>query len=119
MNLKFYPYTLKLKQRFTLSHHSRLTTPVVMIEIEHDGITGYGEASLPQYLDEDQQSVMNFLNKVNLTQFNDPLQLDDIINAIDLIEPGNNAAKAGLDIAMHDLVGRMLNIPAYTYLNIS
>lgn len=118
MRLKFYPYTLKLKQRFTISTHSRLATPDVIVEIEHDGITGYGEASLPPYLDEDQQSVISFLNKVNLNQFKNPLDLDSVIQKINETELGNNAAKAAIDIALHDLIGKMLDIPLYRYLNI-
>ena len=46
MKLTYYPYTLQLKRRFTISINSRLTTPAVMVEIEYDGLTGYGEASL-------------------------------------------------------------------------
>jgi L-alanine-DL-glutamate epimerase-like enolase superfamily enzyme len=118
MKLSYYPYTLKLKQRFTISTYTRLTTPAVMVEIEHNGLTVYGEASLPPYLDENQQSVISFLNKVNLKQFERPENLDSILQYIDEIEEGNDAAKAALDIALHDLVGKMLNVPLYRYLNI-
>jgi len=118
MQLKFYPYTLRLKKRFTISTHSRLTTPAVIVEIEHDGVTGYGEASLPPYLDEDQQSVISFLNKVNLNQFNNPIDLDSVIQKINETELGNNVAKAAINIALHDLVGKMLDVPLYRYLNI-
>jgi L-alanine-DL-glutamate epimerase-like enolase superfamily enzyme len=86
MKLSYYPYTLKLKQRFTISTYSRLTTPAVMVEIGHNGLTGYGEASLPPYLEEDQQSVVKFLQKVNFEKINDPVQIDSIIKSIDKIE---------------------------------
>jgi L-alanine-DL-glutamate epimerase-like enolase superfamily enzyme len=119
MHLKFYPYTLKLKQRFTISTYSRLTTPAVLVEIEHEGVTGYGEASLPPYLDENQQSVISFLNKVNLNQFQGQLNLDASIQKINETDQGNNAAKAAIDIALHDLIGKILGVPLYRYLNIS
>lgn len=119
MKLSYCAYTLMLKQRFTISTYSRLTTPAVMVEIEHNGLTGYGEASLPPYLDENQQSVISFLNKVNLKQFESLENLGSILEYIDEIEEGNNAAKAAIDIALHDLVGKMLNVPLYRYLNIS
>ena len=76
--MKFFPYELKLRHVFTVATYSRTTTPDVQVEIEYEGITGYGEASMPPYLGETVESVMNFLKKVNLEQFNDPFQLDDI-----------------------------------------
>jgi L-alanine-DL-glutamate epimerase-like enolase superfamily enzyme len=88
-----------------------------MVEIEHDELVGFGEASLPPYLIEDQVSVINFLKKVNLEVFNDPLDLESIIQFIDKIEEGNNAAKAAVDIALHDLAGKILNVPLYKFLN--
>ena len=68
---------------------------------------------MPPYLGESIDSVMSFLSKVDLGQFNDPTQLDDILNYIDRIAPGNTAAKAAVDIALHDLVGKLLNAPWY------
>ncbi len=47
MKLTFKPYDLQLRHVFTLANSSRKTTPVVLTEIEYDGIVGYGEASLP------------------------------------------------------------------------
>ena len=117
MKLSYYPYTIKLKQRFTISTNSRISTPAIMVEIEHDELVGFGEASLPPYLIEDQVSVISFLKKVNLEVFNDPLDLESIIQFIDKIEEGNNAAKAAVDIALHDLAGKILNVPLYKFLN--
>jgi len=119
MKLTYYPYTIKLKDRFTVSSNSRLATPAVMVEINHNGLTGFGEASLPPYLKEDQTSVLNFLNQVNLSQFTDPLQLDRILDYLNNCRDENFAAKAGVDIALHDLVGKILNVPLYKYLEIS
>ena len=54
--LRFKPYTLNLKHVFTLSTSSRSTTPVVLTELEFDGIIGYGEASMPPYLGESHEN---------------------------------------------------------------
>ncbi|MBK8946159.1 MAG: dipeptide epimerase [Ignavibacteriae bacterium] len=111
MKLSFKPYTLELKHTFTISSNSRTTTPVVLTEIEHDGIIGYGEASMPPYLGESHETVLKFLSKVNLQQFNDPFLFDEILNYVDSIDEKNTAAKASIDIALHDLVGKLLNKP--------
>lgn len=113
MKLSFRPYTLELKHAFTVAVNTRKTTPVVLTEIEYDGYTGYGEASMPPYLGESHDSVMKFLSKVDLAQFNDPFQLDDILTYIDNIEAGNKAAKAAVDIALHDLLGKIMGQPWY------
>jgi L-alanine-DL-glutamate epimerase-like enolase superfamily enzyme len=113
MKLTFKPYTLELKHTFTIATNSRSTTPVVLTEIEHEGYIGYGEASMPPYLGESHESVTKFLSKVDLSKFEDPFQLDDILEYVDLIEEKNTAAKASVDIALHDLVGKLLNKPLY------
>jgi L-alanine-DL-glutamate epimerase-like enolase superfamily enzyme len=119
MNLKFYPYTIKLKEQFTISVNSRATTPAIMVEIEHDEIKGYGEASLPPYLQEDQKSVIDFLKRVDLTIFKDLTDINIILDYITDLSVGDNAAKAAVDIALHDLLGKKKNIPLYEYLNIN
>jgi len=119
MNLRFYPYTINLKDEFSISVGSRTTTPAVMVEIDQDGITGYGEASLPPYLKEDQESISNFLKKLNISKFKFTVELDSILDSVDNLSADDNAAKAAVDIALHDLVGKIKNVPLYHYLNIS
>ena len=111
--LRFKPYTLEMRHVFTVASFSRTTTPVVLTELEYDGIIGYGEASMPPYLGESQDSVMSFLNKIDLTPFNSPFQTDEILHYVDLVDNKNTAAKAALDIALHDLLGKIMQQPFY------
>jgi L-alanine-DL-glutamate epimerase-like enolase superfamily enzyme len=96
---------------FTVASYSRTTTPDVQVELEWEGITGYGEASMPPYLGQSVESVTNFLNKVDLSQFNDPFMMEDILNYVDSLSEGDGAAKCAIDIALHDLVGKLLGQP--------
>lgn len=111
MKLSWTPYDLQLKHVFTISGFSRKSTPVVLTKIEYDGLVGYGEASLPPYLGETQASVIEFLKKVDLSSFSDPTHLDEILHYVDSIAENNTAAKAAIDIALHDLVGKMIGAP--------
>ncbi len=113
MKLSFRPYTLELKHVFTIAISSRTTTPVVLTEIAYGGLVGYGEASMPPYLGETQETAAAFLAKVDLSRYPDPLQLETILADIDAIAPGNPAAKAAVDIALHDLAGKLMNRPWY------
>ncbi|MDR3287155.1 MAG: twin-arginine translocation signal domain-containing protein, partial [Prevotellaceae bacterium] len=113
MKLSFRPVDLQLKYTFTVATFSRTMTPSVQVEIEYDGVTGYGEAAMPQYLGESAASVMAFLQRVNLEQFRSPFEMDDILNYVDGITENNTAAKASVDIALHDLVGKLMGQPWY------
>lgn len=113
MELRFFPYELQLAHTFTVATYSRTTTPDVQVEISYEGITGYGEASMPPYLGQSVESVCAFLQRVDLSQFSDPFQLEDILDYVDSLSPGDSAAKAAVDIALHDLVGKLLGQPWY------
>lgn len=111
LKLSFESYNLQLKHVFTLAGSSRSTTPVMLIKIEIDGVTGYGEASMPPYLGESHESASRFLSALNLEQFTDPFRLDEILEYVDKSAQGNTAAKASVDIALHDLTGKIMGQP--------
>ncbi|MBQ8224599.1 MAG: dipeptide epimerase [Bacteroides sp.] len=117
MKLKFFPYELKLRHVFTVATNTRTTTQGVQVEIEYDGITGYGEASMPPYLQKELgtlESVQAFLAKVQgiIGDF-DPFQMEELLTHIDTLSESDAAAKAAVDIALHDLVGKLLGAPWY------
>lgn len=113
MKLSWTPYDLQLNHTFTISGFSRNTTPVVLVKIDYDGLEGYGEASLPPYLGETQASVIEFLRKVDVSAFTPSRDMEEVIAYLDGIAEGNTAAKAAVDIALHDLVGKMEGAPWY------
>lgn len=113
MKLKFYPYELKLAHTFTVATYSRTTTPDVQVEIEYEGVVGYGEASMPPYLGHTVESVCAFLSRVDLGRFPNPFMLEDIMEYLDSLSDGDAPAKAAIDIALHDLVGKLLGVPVH------
>ena len=113
MKLSFEPYELKLRHSFNLAKYSRTTTPDVQVKLELDGLIGYGEASMPPYLGESVDSVTSFLSKLDLSQFLDPFRIEDIHDYMDSVAPDNRAAKASVDIALHDLLGKIMGQPWY------
>lgn len=111
MQLSFLPYDAQMRHVFTIANSSRTTTPIVLTRITYDGYTGYGEAAMPPYLGETQASVIEFLKKVDLGKFSNPFLIEDIMQYVDAIAINNTAAKASIDIALHDLVGKMIGQP--------
>lgn len=113
LSLSFFPYDLQLKHVFTIALSSRRTTPVMIVELEYDGVIGYGEASMPPYLGESQETAAKFLSNLDMAQFKDPFLMEEILEYVDKSAPGNYAAKASVDIALHDLTGKLIGQPWY------
>jgi L-alanine-DL-glutamate epimerase-like enolase superfamily enzyme len=111
LKLSFEAYELHLNHTFTIASFSRTTTPVMLTKIEWEGVVGYGEASMPPYLGESHESARKFLSRLDLDQFLDPFSLNDILTYVDSVAVGNCAAKASVDIALHDLLGKLMDKP--------
>lgn len=111
IELSWMPFDAKLNHPFTIANFTRTTTPIVLTQITWNGYTGYGEASMPPYLGENQASVMAFLKRVDLSQFDSPFRIQDIMIYLDSLASNNTAAKASIDIALHDLVGKVMGQP--------
>lgn len=113
MTLTFAPFDLLLRHTFTIARGSRDVEPCMLTEIEHEGVTGYGEAAPSERYGETPETVAAFLRTVDLSRFDDPFQLDAILGYVDGIAAGNTAAKAAVDIALHDWIGRKLGLPIW------
>jgi L-Ala-D/L-Glu epimerase len=113
MNITVQPIDLQLRHPFTLARGTRTSVPSVIVKIEHDGIVGYGEASPSARYSENVETVVKFLRGVDLKQFSDPFQVEAILRFVDQSAEGNTAAKASIDIAIHDWIGKRLEIPLW------
>lgn len=113
MILTYQPFELQLKHPFTIAKFSRTSTPVMLLQIAHEGYIGYGEASMVPYMGESHQTAIDFLSKVDVTQFRDPFNFEEITHYLDSVAPGNPAIKAAIDIALHDLDGKIKQQPCW------
>ena len=113
MQIIYKEYNLELKYPFTIAKFSRTSTPVVLLQINFQGFTGLGEASMVPYMGESFSSAKAFLKKVDLSSFTYPFKMDEIIEYLDDLEIGQPAIKAAIDIALHDLIGKISQKPCY------
>lgn len=118
MKLSYAPYSLQFKHPFGLSHSTRSTTEVVYVKLEKEGVAAYGEAALPPYLAETQSSVIEFFKKAAPLLSNNKGTLEEIVSSLDKLAPENTAAKAAIDIALHDLLGKIKNKAAHQLLQL-
>ena len=114
LELAWEDYTGVAKFTFAISGHSSDLYPMVITRLSWDGYVGYGEASVMPFFGETQASCHEFYKKVAeevLPKFDNPFQIEDIVTAVDKLVTYNPAAKASIDIALHDLVGNILGQP--------
>ena len=116
--LAYKTYLLQHKHVFRISRAARTVTPVVLIRLEFDGIFGYGEASMPPLYGESHDTAVRFLQKVNLNNFNNPFDIEGIMQYVDQVDTGNTAIKAAIDIALNDIAAKLKSLPVYAYLGL-
>jgi L-alanine-DL-glutamate epimerase-like enolase superfamily enzyme len=110
---------LALAEEFGIARGSRTTQSVVQVEIEHEGITGRGEAAPVYYRGESVESAAEFLTSAAPPLVgDDPFALEAIEERLEDVE-GEAAGKAALDAALHDWIGRRLGVPVWRLLGLS
>ena len=105
--------TLRLAETFTISRGSEDEVEVVQVEVSHDGASGFGEAAPIERYGESAASALAWLEQVDLGD--DPFALDATFDAL---PPGEQAARAAVDAALHDLQGKLTNLPVYRLLGV-
>lgn len=111
MKISCKQFELELKHPFSISKFTRTSTPLLLIKLDYEGFTGYGEASMVPYMGESQTTAAAFLAKVDFNRFQHPFDFAEIHAYLNEIEKGNPAVKAAIDIALNDLNGKILNQP--------
>lgn len=111
-------YFLEFKEPFSIAHGTRTGTDVVILELQHESFTAFGEASLPPYLVENKASVATYINNF-FAKFSWSPHLTDCLYQIHESGPGNFAAKACIDIAFHNLFALKAGIPLWKMIGLS
>ncbi len=111
MELNWVPFELEYKHSFGVSSNTRKSTPSIFVKISWEEYNGYGEACLPPYLGETKESSLKFFEKAKkiLEKAFYPCSIAELIMEIDELDKHGNSAKAAIDIALHDLKGKIEN----------
>lgn len=117
MKLEYSPFELELKYPFTISGFSRTSTPVMLVKLQSDGYTGNGEASMVPYMGENLETATTFLKKADLSRVKYPFDYDEILSYLDSLSTGDLNIKAAIDIALHDLQGKIEGRPCFEIFN--
>ncbi len=119
MYLNAHPINLKLTTPFRISRGVQETSPNVIVELVHQGNKGYGEASPTEYYGESPTSVLACIDLFKNDLGDDPFAIEDIMERLDSTIGLNPAAKAAIDMALYDLMGKTLGVPLYKLLGLN
>jgi L-alanine-DL-glutamate epimerase-like enolase superfamily enzyme len=109
--------TLALREPFSISRSTDETVDAVFVEIEHHDVTGFGEASPQEHYGESASSAASFLSEAERLLGDDPFALDEIEERLASL-PGEHAARAAVDMALHDLCGKLAGVPVWRLLGL-
>jgi L-Ala-D/L-Glu epimerase len=107
--------TLQLAETFVISRESQDLAEVVQVEISHDGLTGYGEATPIERYNESASSALAYVEEHASGLGDDPFALDEIESSLPRRE---FAARAAIDAALHDLQGKLTGLPVWRLLGL-
>jgi L-Ala-D/L-Glu epimerase len=109
--------TLRMAETFVISRGAADEAEVVFVEIRHDGVSGFGEAVPIERYEESAASALGFAQEAEELLGDDPFALE-AIEARLRTRPGEHAAKAAIDAALHDLCGKLVGLPAWRLLGL-
>jgi L-alanine-DL-glutamate epimerase-like enolase superfamily enzyme len=105
---------LSLKHTWTISRNSSDFKDNVFVRIARDGVTGLGEAAPNVRYGEDAAKTTERIQRARqLFESSDWFHYVDVKDKLDGLIKDQSCAKAALDIALLDWVGRRLNAPLY------
>jgi L-Ala-D/L-Glu epimerase len=105
--------TLPLAETFVISRESQDEVELTQVELVHDGVSGFGEAAPIGRYDQTAASALAWLEHVD--PGDDPWALDELDGSL---PPGEPAARAALDAALHDLQGKLTGLPVWRLLGL-
>jgi L-Ala-D/L-Glu epimerase / N-acetyl-D-glutamate racemase len=119
MHIDAKPIDLKLTVPFRISRGVQQVASNAVVQINHKEHTGYGEAAPDVFYGENVETVLACITTFAGNLGDDPFATEDILNNLDHLIRLNPSAKAAVDMALYDLVGKMLNVPVYKLLGLN
>lgn len=118
MKVQYWSYQLKFKHPFTISKGTKTHQPTLIVELEHRGIKGYGEAPAIAYYNIPVEKMIADLEAkkmfVEKFAFTDPERYWHYLHHL---IPNNHFLVCALDIAAWDLYGKLKGKPLYQLWN--
>jgi L-alanine-DL-glutamate epimerase-like enolase superfamily enzyme len=108
---------LQLAETFVIARDATDHADVLHVSLTHEGVTGVGEAAPIERYGESVESARVFVEEHAALIGDDPFALEDIGERL-AAAPHEQAAKAAIDGALHDLQGKLLGVPVFRLLGL-
>ena len=118
MELKYQNLDLPLKYQFEVAYSKKTIAKNVLIKFNHDGISGYGESAPSYFYNENAESVGKFVKNAMPYLGDDPYNVGYIMDQLNANFDGNYAAKAGINLALLDWIGKKKGVPVQALFDI-
>ena len=115
--IEWYPRELPRKERFVTSRHTSDVAHVVFVRVDADGLEGWGAASPSDVTGESPKSVVEVLPKLAAGLQGFAFERGrEVAEVVDRLVSGNPSAKAAIDLAAFDLLGKSKGVPVHALL---
>ncbi len=118
LRLTHEPLELQTVFEFRIAHGSRRAHQNTLVRLTHDGVEGLGEAAPSHYYGETSETVAGALAEWAPQLGDDPFALDAIERRLDGVLQGHRAARAAVEMALHDWIGKKLGLPVWKLLGV-
>ncbi len=107
--------SLPLEEPFVIARETMTEAEVAWVEIEHEGERGYGEAAPIDRYEETAESAVAYVDEIADSLGSDPFAFDEIFARLPERE---YAARGAIDAALHDLCGKLTDLPVWRFLGL-
>lgn len=118
LRLSFAPYRLLFKHPFETSHGVRDGTDSIFIRLEEHGVVGYGEVTLPPYLEEKPRAVADRLLSMRQSNLADLETCLAHLNEVEAWGKQEQGCRAGLFSAWIDVASKKNQVSVSQILNV-
>lgn len=118
MELNYKSRQLPLAYQFAVANSKKIFAENVFVELRHENAIGYGEAAPSYFYQESPDTIHRFFDQIELILNRNPVEIDAIMEQLEAIAKGNSAAKAAINMALFDLIGKQVSLPLYKVLGI-
>jgi L-alanine-DL-glutamate epimerase-like enolase superfamily enzyme len=119
LHLNANPIDLKLTTPFRIAREVQTIASNAIVQIGYNDLIGYGEAAPSRYYGESVETVLACIAIFAGNLGDTPFFIDDIMQRLEKIIGLNPSAKAAVNMALYDIIGKVLNIPLYKLLGLN